>query len=105
MDDIDRQIINNLQTGFPICDNPYQVIAQQLNLTEDNLITRLQKLLDTGILSRFGPLFHAEKMGGGLTLAAVSVAEDQFDQIAEIINQFPEVAHNYARHTRLICGL
>lgn len=101
MDEVDKTIINQLQGGFPICDSPYQVVAEQLGLSENELIVRIQNLLDSGLLSRFGPLYHAEKMGGSLTLAAVKAPEQQFDQIAEIINAFPEVAHNYARNHEL----
>ncbi len=97
MDDTDKAIINHLQHGFPICEEPYLTAAQQLGLTETELINRLQNLLDAGVLSRFGPMYHAEALGGALTLAAVKVAEQEFDQIADIINSFPEVAHNYQR--------
>lgn len=101
MDDIDKQIINTLQIGFPICDSPYQVVAKQLGLTEASLLQRIESLLATGVLSRFGPLYHAEQMGGALTLAAVKAPEAEFDQIAAMINAFPEVAHNYARNHEL----
>ena len=101
MDDIDRHIINSLQAGFPICDSPYQQLASQLGLTEQTLIARLQALLDKGILTRFGPLYHAERMGGALTLAAVKAPVGRFDDIADIINAFSEVAHNYARNHAL----
>ncbi|MEO1899047.1 MAG: Lrp/AsnC family transcriptional regulator, partial [Methylococcales bacterium] len=63
MDKLDQLIINQLQDGFPIVDSPYRQIAEQLNITEDLLLQRLQQLLDNGILSRFGPMYHAEKMG------------------------------------------
>lgn len=101
MDDIDKKIINHLQGGFPVCESPYQLVAEQLALTESELIKRIENLLDTGILSRFGPLYHAEQMGGALTLAAVKAPEQQFDRIAGIINAFPEVAHNYERNHEL----
>ena len=101
MDDIDRRIINSLQAGFPICDAPYQQVASQLGLTEQALIARLQALLDNGTLTRFGPLYHAELMGGALTLAAVKAPIEKFDEITGIINAFPEVAHNYARNHAL----
>ncbi len=97
MDELDRAIINALQDGFPICTSPYKKVAATLGTSEEILIERLQTLLDSGILSRFGPMFHAEQMGGALTLAAVKAPEDNYDTIAEIINKFPEVAHNYAR--------
>ena len=101
MDEIDRQIINTLQVGFPICDAPYQRVAGQLGLTEPALLARLQALLDNGTLSRFGPLYHAELMGGALTLAAVKAPPERFDEVTDIINAFPEVAHNYARNHAL----
>ncbi len=97
MDKLDKQIINHLQTGFPICDSPYQLVAEQLDITETELLARLHNLLENGTLTRFGPLYHAEQMGGALTLAAVIAPAQSFDNIAETINAFPEVAHNYAR--------
>ena len=101
MDELDKLIINQLQTGFPICDSPFLRLAQQLDIEENVLLDRLKRLLDKGILSRFGPLYNAEKMGGALSLAAVKAPENEFDQIAETINNFPEVAHNYARSHEL----
>ncbi len=101
MDEIDKQIINTLQNGFPVCDAPYRQVATQLGLTEQELIDRLKALLDNGALTRFGPLYNAEQMGGALTLAAVKAPQQRYDEIAEIINSFPEVAHNYARSHEL----
>ncbi|MEY3289150.1 MAG: hypothetical protein RLZZ419_1392 [Pseudomonadota bacterium] len=101
MDEIDRRIINALQVGFPICDAPYQQVAGQLGLAEQVLLERLQTLLNKGTLSRFGPLYHAELMGGALTLAAVKAPPERFDEVTDIINAFPEVAHNYARNHEL----
>ena len=101
MDTIDRTIINSLQSDFPICDSPYRQVAKQLDISEDDLLQRLQSLLDNGTLSRFGPLFHAEQMGGALSLAAVKAPEDQFDLVAKKVNALPEVAHNYARNHTL----
>jgi siroheme decarboxylase len=101
MDDIDRRIINTLQDGFPICDAPYNQVAIQLGLTEKELIDRLQALLNNGILSRFGPLYHAELMGGALSLAAVKAPPERFAEVTDIVNAFPEVAHNYARNHAL----
>lgn len=101
MDKIDKQIINALQDGFPICNAPYRRVAAQLGLGEQELIDRLKALLDNGILTRFGPLYNAEQMGGALTLAAVKAPIERFDEIAGIINAFPEVAHNYARNHEL----
>jgi len=97
MDALDRSIINELQTGFPVCDYPYRVVAERLDTTEHELITRLGTLLDDGLLTRFGPMFNAEHMGGALSLCAMSVPEARFEDVAETVNAFPEVAHNYQR--------
>ena len=101
MDDLNKSIVNQLQKGFPVCDSPYRVVAEQLGTNEAELLARLQNLLDNGVLSRFGPMYHAEQMGGALTLAAMQVPEERFDAVAEIVNAFPEVAHNYARNHAL----
>jgi DNA-binding Lrp family transcriptional regulator len=101
MDEIDKKIINALQDGFPICDTPYRQVAAQLELDEQELIDRLKALLDNGTLTRFGPLYNAEQMGGALTLAAVKAPKERFDEITGMINSFPEVAHNYARSHEL----
>ncbi|MCP5410502.1 MAG: Lrp/AsnC family transcriptional regulator [Chromatiaceae bacterium] len=97
MDRIDRAIINRLQESFPITDRPYQQAAEELGIQEDELIRRLKVMLEKKQLSRFGPLYHAERLGGGLSLCAIRVPEDQFERVKEQVNAFPEVAHNYAR--------
>jgi DNA-binding Lrp family transcriptional regulator len=101
MDATDRRIVNALQGGFPVCAQPYAAVAAELDLTEPVLIERLERLLADGVLSRFGPMYDAQRLGGGLTLAAMSVPESRFDAVAEIVNEFPEVAHNYAREHAL----
>jgi len=97
MDDLDRAIVNFLQGGFPVCDRPFAEVAARLHTTEQELISRIGLLLERGILSRFGPMYHAERMGGSLSLAAMKIPDSDFERVAEIVNAMPEVAHNYAR--------
>ena len=97
MDAMDRAIVNHLQGGFPVCERPYAEAATKLGLTEDELMQRLDALLENGTLTRFGPMYHAERLGGALTLAAMKVPVEDFERVTEIVNRFPEVAHNYAR--------
>lgn len=97
MDELDRTIINGLQEGFPVCEYPYAAAAERLGISESSLIERLGVLLQDGVLSRFGPLIHAEQMGGGLTLAAMQVPAGDLERVIEQVNAFPEVAHNYER--------
>lgn len=97
MDVLDRAIINALQNGFPISERPFAEAATTLGISEEALIDRIKSLLDTGVLSRFGPMYHAERLGGGLSLAAMKLPKGDFDRVAEIVNACPEVAHNYER--------
>jgi DNA-binding Lrp family transcriptional regulator len=70
-------------------------------LSEAELIDRVRRLCDEGWLSRFGPMFDAERLGGATTLAALAVPPEDFERIAALVNAHPEVAHNYARDHRL----
>lgn len=97
MDVLDRKIINLLQTGFPLSEEPYLEVAQQLGIEEQALLDRLSNLLEKNTLSRFGPMYDAQKLGGAFSLVAVRVPEDDFDKVTEIVNSYPEVAHNYKR--------
>jgi siroheme decarboxylase len=101
LDDTDRRIVNALQAGFPLCDEPYRVVAEQLGLGEDELLRRLHSLLDERVLTRFGPLYQVERMGGRFVLAALAVPEGDFERVADIVNALPQVAHNYRREHRL----
>ena len=101
MDEIDRRIVNALQDGFPLCDEPYAAVAGPLGLSAEALLARLRRLLDDGVLTRFGPLYQVERMGGRFVLAALAVPEADFERVAEQVNAFPEVAHNYRREHAL----
>lgn len=101
MDAIDRAIIDNLQGGFPLCASPYAQVAQKIGIEESTLLARLQHLLDTRVLTRFGPMFQVERMGGAFVLAALQVPEDRFEEVNQAVNALPEVAHNYRREHAL----
>jgi len=97
LDATDREIINALQGGFPICENPFAAAAAGLSMEEDDLIMRIGRLQEQGAISRFGPLYNAERLGGAVTLAAMAVPKDRFDEIADRVNAYDEIAHNYER--------
>lgn len=101
MDLVDRHIINHLQGGFPVTEYPFATVAAALGLSEATVIERIDRLLKDGVLTRFGPMFNADRLGGATTLAAMAVPAADFDRIAAIVNGFPEVAHNYAREHAL----
>ena len=101
MDELDRSILNRLQDGFPISEHPFAQVAKELGTDETTLIERVRRLREDGTLSRFGPMYHAERMGGGLTLAAMEIPTNDYERVVEQVNRFPEVAHNYARDHQL----
>ncbi|OYW92361.1 MAG: AsnC family protein [Pseudomonadales bacterium 32-61-5] len=97
MDDLDRRLINRLQHGLPLVRQPWQILADELESDPQTLRARVQALLDDGTLTRFGPMFDIERLGGAFTLAALSVPEEHFDAVAAQLDAMPEVAHNYRR--------
>ncbi len=101
LDAIDRAIVNRLQDGLPIAARPYAQVAAQLGIGESELIARLRRLLEEGVLSRFGPMFNMDALGGAVCLAAMAVPRGRFEEVARLVNAHEEVAHNYERAHRL----
>jgi DNA-binding Lrp family transcriptional regulator len=101
LDATDRKIINALQGGFPICDRPFAAAAENLGLEEQDLCGRIAQLRESGVLSRFGPMYNAEAMGGAFCLCAMAVPGARLDEVVELVNSHPEVAHNYERSHEL----
>lgn len=97
----DKIIINHLQGGFPVCEDPWAELERSLGIPADDIRQRIAELKQQGYVSRFGPMYHAEKLGGGLTLAAMAIEPDDFERVAAQVNAHDEVAHNYARDHRL----
>lgn len=101
LDETDRRLINALQGDFPLVPEPYRQVGEVLGLSEDEVLRRLDSLLEHRVLTRFGPMFQIERAGGAFVLAAMRVPEDEFDRVAGQANAFPEVAHNYRREHSL----
>ena len=93
----DARLIDRLQHSLPVTERPFADIAAELRMTEPQVIDRLHRLLKTGVLTRFGPLFHIERAGGQFILAALQVPEDRYAEVTAQVNALPEVAHNYRR--------
>jgi len=101
LDAIDRVLINALQGGFPLCDAPYQAVGEMLGLAEAVVIERLQAMLARKVLTRFGPMYQIERIGGAFVLAALKVPDADYAHVAAAVNALPEVAHNYRREHAL----
>ncbi len=100
LDPLERRIIDGLQGGFPVCSRPYAVAAQRLGMQENELIARIERLLQRGVLTRFGPMFQVERVGGSFVLAALEVPESDWERVLAAVNALPQVAHNYRREHR-----
>ena len=99
MDDTDRAILNRIQSDFPIASRPYLAIADDLGLSENDIIKRLVRLKENKIIRRIGGNFVPEKLGFVSTLCAAKVEEDKIDLFASIVNRYHGVTHNYQRNS------
>ena len=97
LDTTDKAILNRIQSDFPITPRPYQVLAQELCLDEDELIERIRRLKEIGIIRRIGGNFVPGKLGFVSTLCAGRVPADKIDAFAAVVNQYRGVTHNYVR--------
>jgi DNA-binding Lrp family transcriptional regulator len=98
MDEIDSRILWELQHDFPLTERPYEVVADRLQISSEQLWSRIERMLDEGVIRRMGASFDSKKLGFSSTLAAVSVGPEIVDRAAEVIGEFPEVTHNYLRN-------
>jgi DNA-binding Lrp family transcriptional regulator len=99
VNELDKQLLNEFQRDFPLSPTPYAVIAETLGVTEDDVIESLRALVDNGTVSRVGPVFRPNQIGSS-TLAAMAVPAARLQEVAELVNAFAEVNHNYEREHR-----
>ena len=97
MDLTDRKLLNLVQGPFPMVQRPYQVLAQELDTTEQDIIDRLTELKRTNVLRQISAIFDTRRLGYKTTLVAMAYEADQLHQGAMYINKHPGVSHNYAR--------
>lgn len=96
MNHLEKQLIDEYQKGLPVCSRPYLEMANRLGSSEEKVIEALARLKNDGLLSRVGPVFNHKKAGASV-LAAMAVPEDELSHVAEQVNAFEGVNHNYAR--------
>jgi siroheme decarboxylase len=99
-DALDLALIDRLQDGMTPVERPFARVAGELGIGEDEVIARVKRLVASGALSRIGPMYNADRLGGTQTLAALAVPEPDFEAVAAFVNAYPEVAHNYRRDHR-----
>lgn len=101
MDDTRRALLNKLQDGIPLESAPFARLADELGLTADEVVAQIAAWLADGTLTRFGPMYRIDTLGGGLSLAAMAVPADRFTEVTAVLDGMPEVAHNYEREHEL----
>lgn len=101
LDDTNKKILNSIQTNFPIDSRPYKVIAQTLDIEEDELVDRVSRMKEELLIRRIGGNFSPHKLGYHSTLCAASVPEEKIDEFRQIVNAYSGVTHNYRRDHRL----
>ena len=97
MDELDHRILEVLQDEFPLSEEPYEVLADKLRISCDELWRRVEKLLDLGVIRRLGASLDSRKLGYSSTLAAISVEVEQVERAAAIVGAYSEVTHSYLR--------
>lgn len=97
LDHTDRKILQVIQSNFPLAERPYLVIAEKVGISEQEVLERIGRMQEAGIIRRLGGLFDSRKLGYTGTLCAMRVPPEDIDRVAEIINSYQGVTHNYLR--------
>lgn len=97
LDEIDKKILNTIQLDFPLVHRPFLQLGDRLGLKEDEVIERIKRLHAESAIRRIGPIINTKKTGGVSTLVALKAPPEKIDEVAQIINGYDEVSHNYLR--------
>jgi len=100
LDDLDRAILNEIQSHFPIVSRPYEEVGRRVGASEDEVMRRVQGMFNRGVIRRLGANFTSRKLGYTSTLCAARVAPEQLDRFVRVVNGYPGVTHNYLRRHR-----
>ena len=98
MDDIDKGILNEIQSDFPVISLPFRELGKRLNLSELEIIERIKRLKEEGIIRRIGGNFQSGRLNFASTLCAAKVPEEKIARFVEVVNRYPGVTHNYLRN-------
>lgn len=98
MDDLDKEILNEIQWTFPLVSNPFDVMATKFNTTPEVIKSKLLQLKKSGVLRQLSAIFDTRKLGYKSSLVAMEIESDKLEYIASQINRHPGVSHNYERN-------
>lgn len=97
MDTVDKRILDMLQRDFPLDAQPFGLVAARVEIGEDDLLERIGKLKEAGVIRRIGAVFDAAGLGFASTLCAARVPEERLKQFVDVVNSYEGVTHNYLR--------
>lgn len=98
LDEIDKQLLQLTQDEFSIMKRPWKELGNRLKITEEEVLLRLKRLCNKGVIRKIGPILNTRKLGlSASTLIAMKVPEEKIEQVASIINEYESVSHNYQR--------
>ena len=100
LDDLDKAILNEIQSHFPSVSRPYEEVGERVGAPEAEVVRRVQALMDRGVIRRIGANFTSRKLGYTSTLCAARVAPESLDHFVAVVNRYPGVTHNYLRRHR-----
>ncbi len=100
LSEIDKKILQRLQSNLPLTHRPFLDLAKELELEEDLVIERVKAMIEGKYVRRLAPIINTQAVGNSATLAAMQVPKDKIDDVAEVINGYSGVSHNYLRKGR-----
>jgi DNA-binding Lrp family transcriptional regulator len=98
LDELDKRLLNLMQGHFPIAPRPYRHVASEAGIEEQEVMSRVQHLLDERIIRQVTPIFDTRALGYSSMLVAAKVDPENPWRAAKIINEHPGVSHNYLRN-------
>jgi len=100
LSEAERRLLSAMQDGFLPVPEPFKEVADRLGLTEEEVLGELRRLKAAGVIRRLGAIIDSRKIGYTGTLCAMKVPPERIPEVAQVINSFPEITHNYVReHT------
>ncbi|SHN49536.1 AsnC family transcriptional regulator [Desulfovibrio litoralis] len=97
LDQTDKRILDIIQGDFPLASRPYKVIAEQTDLSEEEVLTRVNNMRKNKIIRRLGANFQSAKLGFRSTLCAAKVPDEKMEEFVALVNSYKGVTHNYLR--------
>ena len=97
LDDLDRRLLEMVQEEFPLTPRPFLALGEALGIGEEEAIKRTERLQDLGIIRRIGPVLDMRRLGSSGVLVALPVCDEMMEEVAQIVNGYQEISHNYLR--------